>query len=120
MTMVMNLYNYYDEPNDLDGYLKSFRSDSWFFWEAFKRDKNSLRKHELPISKNPLYSFIYARDVLEGEFKKGENSISKSPEYAFKYAMDILQGRFKKGEETILNSDYKDNYIAYLKGRGIE
>jgi len=116
----MNLYNYYTEPKELNKYLESFEADTWFFWEAFKRDKNVLRKHELPISKNALYSFIYARDILEDKFPKGEDAIAADPNYAFKYAVDIIQGKFKKGHETILNSDQKENYLAYLKGRGIE
>lgn len=77
-------------------------------------------KGEEILAKDPKYAVFYAIRVLEGAFPEAEEVISKDARYSHEYARDAIKSRFPKGEKTILNSEYKDDYLSYLKARGIE
>ena len=80
----------------------------------------SFKKGEKAISKDSFYSYLYAKEVLKGPFEKGEEAISRVAYCSYHYAKDILKGRFKKCEKVILNSAFKDDYLNFLKAKGIE
>ena len=54
-----------------------------------KRDKEL----EPIILTDPLYSFMYARDVIKGRWEEAEKIIILEPYYAFRYAQDVIKGK---------------------------
>jgi hypothetical protein len=77
--------------------------------------KGRFEKGEDNFSKNSEWSYLYARDVIKGPFEKGEDAISKKPSLSYSYASNIIKGPFEKCHPFILNSDYKNDYIDFLK-----
>jgi hypothetical protein len=89
---------------------------------------NTLEEAEEVISKDADYSYLYARDILEGRFEKGEEAISKAPYYFYNYANYILKDRFERGENILIDYEktrlsmmsedddyYNYNLLAYLQ-----
>ena len=77
------------------------------------KEKDALKSAE--------YSYVYARDILKGRFKKGEDAIIKSACYSYRQARYVLKRRFERGEDTISKNDrnsklYKKHIYDAEKG----
>ena len=136
----MNLYNFYKNPEELNGYedriyhvpVLAFvellskskakdkdkledavaKSPEWSSKYA-QRTNKPFPKGEDAIGKNAMYSFEYARDILDGPFPKGEDAISKHTSAAFYYATNVLKTRWIPGEKAISsNFTLWDKYNA--------
>ena len=112
--------------------------------EAFEEcliKKERIIDLEKIISKDPYWSNLYARDIINGPFELGEEAIASSIYYSYWYSNDVLKGQFSLGEKiisndpgtsfhyakfvikkpfylghfTIFNSSFKDDYINFLK-----
>ena len=87
-------------------------------WKAFSKcleqNKRILELEDI-ISTDSQFSYCYARDIIKCQWMQGENSISKHPQWSYKYANYVIQGPFEKCHPIIFNSDYKDDYIYFLK-----
>ncbi|MGZ8924359.1 MAG: hypothetical protein ACXW2E_00615 [Nitrososphaeraceae archaeon] len=74
----MNLYNYYNNPEQLQGY-------------------------QTAIITMPDMAYYHANNVLKGPFPEGEKAIATNAEYSYSYAVHVLKGPFPKGEPAITN-----------------
>jgi hypothetical protein len=112
--------------------------------EAYYKCKNKncrVPKLESIISTNFYYSYLYARDLIKGRFIEGEKLIATDLYYSYCYAVQIIKGRWEECEKTIathpehsywyahnvikgpfhlchpiiFNSEYKDDYLKFLK-----
>lgn len=66
------------------------------------------------ISKDMVYSFWYARDIIRGRFKQCEDIISKNAHNSVEYAFCVLKDRFELAEEAIKYSKYRDKYEKHF------
>ena len=61
---------------------------------------------------------LYEKALKSGESYNRNSSqekvIAADPVYAYLYARDVLKGKFELGEKTIDVSDYRDDYYAFL------
>ena len=86
--------------------------------EAFEEcliKKERIIDLEKIISKDPYWSNLYARDIINGPFELGEKTISKDSYYSYRYASDVINGAFEKCHPVIFNSAWKYNYMKLLK-----
>jgi hypothetical protein len=67
------------------------------------------------ISIDPYYSYVYARDIIKGPFKKGEKVISTDIHHSYHYAVNVIKTAFPLCHPDIFNSPYKEPYINFLK-----
>ena len=79
-----------------------------------------FEKGEKEISKHPYWSFHYTRDIIKRRWERGEEVISKNSHYSYYYARDIIQEPFEKCHPIIFNSEYKNNYMNFLKSKKYE
>lgn len=81
--------------------------------------KDRFEKGEDAISTNAVLSARYAIEALKDRFEKGEDAISTDADFSFKYAKDALKDRFEKGEDVIsTDAMFSTRYaIEVLKGR---
>jgi hypothetical protein len=56
------------------------------------------------IASKPNLAFMYSRDVMRRPWVDGEKAIATVPEYAYHYAKDIIRGRFIEGEKAIASN----------------
>ena len=63
--------------------------------------------------------YIYALEVLKNRFEAGEKAIATDVGHSYHYVRDVLKGKFQLAEEKILNSIYKQEYLDFLKEKGI-
>ena len=143
---MLNIYKYHTHPESLPLYEKAMECIPDLFWEKYKDNPEELKKRERAISMSAKYSYFYALNVLKTRFEAGEKSIATDAWCSYRYASDVLNGRFEAGEETIatdawssyfyaryllkgrfeagekaiLNSEYKQNYLDFLKEKGIK
>ena len=82
--------------------------------KCLEQNKRILELEDI-ISTSPQYSYYYVLDIIRAPWKQGENSISKNPIWSYKYANYIIKGPFEKCHPIIFYSDYKDDYINFLK-----
>jgi len=85
-------------------------------YEAYdKARKLGKRIPELEpfISKDALYSFCYARDVIKVRWEIAEPIISKDAHLSYLYAKNVIKGRWEQGELVI----GKDAYWSYRYAR---
>ena len=67
------------------------------------------------IKKSPEYTFLYARDVIQGPWREGESTLLKNAQWAYKYAKDVLYHPWPEAEPYI-----KDSMPwAYLYATGV-
>ena len=95
---------------------KIISTDSYYSYR-YARDiiKEPFELGEDVISKDPQLSHCYARDIIGGPWKRGEDIISKDAERSYRYAYIIIGGPFEKCHSIIFDSDYKNDYIIFLK-----
>ena len=82
--------------------------------ECYRKGKR-ISELEGIISSNPEYSYRYALNIISGPFERGEEVISKDPDWSYEYICDIIEEPFEKCHPYIFNSEYKENYINFLK-----
>ena len=85
------------------------------YWYSRDVINGPWEKGEDVISTDSEYSYFYARDVIKGHWKLGEEAISKNSECSHHYACNIIKEPFEKGHSVIFNSEYKDEYLNFLK-----
>lgn len=59
---------------------------------------------ERAIADSGWFSYLYAREILEGPFPEGEPAMARNGWDAYSYAVDILNDRFPAGEEAIAST----------------
>jgi hypothetical protein len=64
------------------------------------------------ILKYGKFSYLFAKNILNGPFPLGEKTIATSPSAAAEYAAKVLQDRFPLGEPKILTSPYWAYFYA--------
>jgi len=87
-------------------------------YEALQISKSlKKRSHKLEklIIENSQLCFEYAKNVLQEPFSEGEKVISTDSFYSYMYAKYVLNGPFHLGHHIIFNSEYKYDYIDFLK-----
>jgi hypothetical protein len=67
------------------------------------------------ISDHSHYSYLYARDIIKGPFELGEKIISDHSYYSYLYARDIIKEPFEKCHHIIFNSGYRNHYLTFLR-----
>ena len=82
--------------------------------ECYKQGKR-IPELEGIISSDPKYSYFYALNIIGGPWKQGEDSISSDLEWSYDYIHYIIEGPFEKCHPFIFDSEYKENYIHFLK-----
>jgi len=83
------------------------------YWKA--RRPRRTRELEYIVLADPLYACLYAKDIIEGRWKKAEDIIATDPESAVCYAIHTIKGRFKKAEKVIADDSlYNEVYIENI------
>lgn len=78
-----------------------------------------LPEAESIILTSPEHCFLYARDIIKGEWKKANSVIATDIDYSFFYAQEILKRVFPEAHDKLLSSDkYKDRYAALIIASG--
>ena len=80
-----------------------------------KNENRRIPELESIISIDPECSYLYARDIIKGRFIEGEKIIATHIYYSYCYAKSVLKGPFHLGHPIIFNSDYKYDYLDFLK-----
>jgi hypothetical protein len=70
------------------------------------------------LSKDEVYAYLYAKNILRSRFFSGEEIISRNPWMAVIYAEEVINGRFEEAEPSILSERGKirEDYIKFLRG----
>lgn len=79
-------------------------------YKCFAENKN---KNEIDISKDRLYSYYYALNILKGPFKLGEDLISTDAQTSFHYFLFATRERFELGEYAM--STLPTYFLYYCK-----
>lgn len=115
----MNLYNYYNKPEILDGFDDADMNNPTVVWDLYAYDHIELEKRILTIAKSAKYAYKYAMLLYEGPFPLGEPAIATSAQFSYQYAVNLLEKPFPLGEKAIsTNADMAFEYAKYcLNGR---
>jgi hypothetical protein len=97
-------------------FLKTLKKDQSKKTYEYARDKNiTFGEDSLEaniIAEDAEASYLYAKDVLKGEFKLGEKAIAKDSYLSWAYAY-LINSRFQLGEQAISqNAEYSYRYAA--------
>jgi hypothetical protein len=116
---MLNLYDYYEDPDTLPLYDTVFRSlhyiDAVHNWDVsvFKRDLEPIlgviiKKPKLIIATDPGHAVKYATQVIRGRFPEAEPYILKgnTPFLVYDYAKYVINGPWPEGEHIILQDLY--------------
>ena len=68
-------------------------------------------EQEAIIATDAWYSYLYAKDVIEGRWEPGEAIIATSYLDSSDYARCVIKGRFPLGEPVISKSGYWKYYL---------
>lgn len=90
------------EYKTLKSALASGKGAEWAYWYAKNIVNGRWKKAEKVISKNAKWAYCYAFDVIGGRWKLGENAISKNTEWAYCYAHDVYPGKEIKNDKINL------------------
>jgi hypothetical protein len=77
--------------------------------------KGRFKQGEETISKYPEWSYRYSFNIIKGPWELGEKNISKDPLYSYVYIYEVIKRPFEKCHPIIFNSEYKDEYLNFLK-----
>jgi hypothetical protein len=80
-----------------------------------KNQKKRIPELEDVIATDPLYSYMYAENVIKGRFEECEKTIATDSTYSYLYARSVIKKPFHLGHAKILNSKHKNHYIEFLK-----
>jgi len=86
--------------------------------EAFEYCKTkNCRMPELEniIAIDPYFSYRYACDVIKCRWEKGEQIIATNSYYSYWYARYVIKDPFHLCHHIIFNSEWRDEYIGFLK-----
>ena len=61
---------------------------------------------EPSIMKNPVYAYLYARDVIKGKWPEAEPYIITNHKIAFEYAIYAIKGRWPVIEQQMIKWPY--------------
>jgi hypothetical protein len=67
------------------------------------------------ISSNSKWSYFYALNIIKGPWELGEKSLLKNCLWSFEYAQNVIKGPFQKCHPIIFDSEFRDDYIDFLK-----
>lgn len=112
----MNLYDFYKNPEELNGHKDKLYHVPKLAYEALEDNINREDRDKLEnaICKDSKYSLQYAL-LSNKAFPKGEEAISKDAQKSMQYALEILKSPFPKGEEAIAkNAQYSFEYAKYV------
>jgi hypothetical protein len=84
-------------------------------YEICYEENKRIPELENIIASSSYYSYKYARDVLKNRFKEGEKEISTAGNWSFGYAKNIIKAPFPLGHPAIFNSEWKNEYLGFLK-----
>jgi hypothetical protein len=115
----MNLYDYYTNPSELEGFAERYRIvPSLVYNQILSSSENNKDLVEL-ISTSPTYATRYAKEIIKGEFPAGEKAIATNPRQSLIYARDVIHKPFPLGEPIIATHDVVSVQYArsVLKGR---
>ena len=99
---MMNIYDFYSNPEELDYYHEADIKIVNFFWDKYKSNDKELKKREDAIANEQRKAVFYAHSVLNGKrFPKAEINIAKDPESAYLYSKFIIKGPWEPGEKAI-------------------
>jgi hypothetical protein len=141
---MLNLYDYYEEPDTLPLYDTVFRSlhyiDAVHNWDVsvFKRDlepilgviikkpklafyyADTILKARWPecekyLITSPTWSYQYAKYIIKGRWPEAEPIIATDPGHAVKYATQVIRGRFPEAEPYILKGNTPFLVYDYAK-----
>jgi hypothetical protein len=91
------------------------KDPQWSYQYALNIIRGPWKMGEDAISKDSKWSYLYANDVIKGRFKQGEEAIGKDSIYSYWYIFKIIKRPFEKCHSVIFNSEYKDEYLNFLK-----
>lgn len=112
--ITLNIYKFYSDPTELELYHKSDKELPGIFHRRYNDKPSELKKREDMIAKSPYYSYLYARDFLNGPFPKGEKIITTDGKFSYFYARYVLARRFPAGEDAIAK-DHAEWAYRYAK-----
>lgn len=73
------------------------------------------KDHMKTVLTDPYYAYYYARDVIQGRYKKVEEIIKQDKHYSWLYARDVIKGRWIEGEQVFSNDEWANYY--YNEGK---
>jgi len=82
--------------------------------------RKPFTKGETIISQDSDVAFSYAYDVIGKRWREGEKAISMDPLNSLSYATKIIKGPWEQGESTIMNSNFRSDYLDFLKHKGYD
>jgi hypothetical protein len=111
----LDLKNLVSDPKKLKTYDTHISAE-----EAYNRLKKGDKDPILVkiVAKSTKYTFLYAKNILQGPFPLGEPAIAKDPDRAYYYAKWVLKGPFTLGEPAIAADNWYSFHYAkdVLKG----
>jgi hypothetical protein len=84
------------------------------FYTCYNK-QHKIQQLEQNISIDPYFSYRYAFELIRGRFEEGESSIATDPECSYLYARNVIKGPFELCHSVIFNSEWRNNYIDFLK-----
>jgi hypothetical protein len=114
---MLNIYNYYEQPDSLPLYSTVNSALSYFDIDHVKTWGIKLKVQDLEpiiniIQKDPEYAYQYAIRVLKHRWEEAEPYIMKNPNAAFRYSKFVMGARWEEAEPIIKTSE-----MAWLQYR---
>lgn len=72
-------------------------------------------KGEDILKTSPYFATRYSIEILQDRWLEAEPYISKSAFSSFQYAQHIIKGPWPEAESIILDSEYKEDYLRFIK-----
>ena len=110
----MNLYQFHNNPKDLDHHDLAHENVPELFWpKASYTNANwdLIKSKKELIAKSPLHALEFAKSQNE-PFKLGEKAIATNAEYSFEYALEVLHHVFPLGEKIIATNVTQSYWYA--------
>ncbi|RWZ84369.1 MAG: hypothetical protein EO766_17265 [Hydrotalea sp. AMD] len=97
---MINLYDYYSQPQELHEYKNRMYLVPMFAFEEIKQGNKDPKLPET-IKKDPEFAVLYAATIIHGRWPEAEPFIMKDPHFARYYATDIIKDRWPEAEPYI-------------------
>jgi hypothetical protein len=112
---MLNIYNFYNEPSQLNNYSKNIAEieialNIIDYWLSISQEDAEIIKHGYIGKKSPVVASVFAVSILKERWYDAEPYIMKDPEEAYKYAYEVVKGRWPECEHILM----KDPYWAYV------
>ncbi len=115
---MLNVFNYYDEPNELPKYEELSKSIALLeFPSKWGRtvSADDLKPVLHIIKNNSKLAYLYAMIIMEGRWPEAEPIIIKNANDAYMYALYVMKERWIEAEPIIMtNHELWDEYKEYL------